>query len=154
MCHSFHGEVGRQLCLVRLLARFPTAQSPKIITQKSVLQYCLTSSLSVFLDSSYISNQPIVWRPLVYFPAAQPWNNYTETLLIKSLLGPLALTSSYWLTLTSQFNPLPLFYILSWGSWPTSKVPACLSPVVAPWLLSDCLRSPSIQFSFSCLAVL
>ena len=32
--------------------------------------------------------------------AAQNQNNHTETILFKSLLGPLAL-ASYWLTLTS-----------------------------------------------------
>ena len=34
------------------------------------------------------------------FPAAQTQNNHTETVLIKSLLGLLALVS-YWLGLTS-----------------------------------------------------
>ena len=34
------------------------------------------------------------------FPADQPGNNHKETVLIKSLLSPLAL-ASYWLTLTS-----------------------------------------------------
>ena len=37
---------------------------------------------------------------LVLFPAAQPRNNHTDTVLIKSLLGLLAL-ASYWLTLIS-----------------------------------------------------
>ena len=34
-----------------------------------------------------------------WFPAAQTQNNHTETVLFKSLVGPLAL-ASYWLTLT------------------------------------------------------
>ena len=43
----------------------------------------------------------ICWMEAVsWFPAAQPQNNHTETVLFKSLLGPLAL-AFYQLTLTS-----------------------------------------------------
>ena len=40
-----------------------------------------------------------------WFSAAQPQNNHTETVLIKSPLGPLAL-ASYCLTLTLNLTPL------------------------------------------------
>ena len=47
-------------------------------------------------------------EPLVH-PSHPELNNHTETVLIKSLLGPLA-PASYWLTLTSYFNPSPLIH--------------------------------------------
>ena len=46
-----------------------------------------------------------------FFSTALPQNNHTETILIKSLLAPLAL-ASYWLTLTYVFNSFILICVL------------------------------------------
>ncbi|XP_049997423.1 uncharacterized protein [Alexandromys fortis] len=50
---------------------------------------------------STLNHQPNMMeeRAVCWFPAAQPWNNHIDTVLIKSLVDPLAL-ASYWLTLT------------------------------------------------------
>ena len=73
--------------------------------------------------------------------------------LFKSLLGLLAL-AFYWLALILLLNPFLLFYILPWGSWPPCNVAACIFLL---WQLHGFfwlhLLSPSIQFSFTCLAL-
>ena len=79
-------------------------------------------------------------------PATQNQNNYTDIVLIKTLLGSLAL-ASYCLTLILiSFN----LYIATW-QWLTGKDSACLT-LVAPWCLSgSTLLSSSIQFYLPCL---
>ena len=56
-------------------------------------------------------------------------NNHTETVLIKSLLGPLAL--AYWLLLHLDLTHFLYFIFYHQGMRPTGKVMA------APWFLPD-----------------
>ena len=62
------------------------------------------------------------------FPGCtDPRNNHTEAVLMKSLLGPLAL-ASYPLTLTSEFNPFLLICVSPCGSGLLAKFRClCLS---------------------------
>ena len=63
--------------------------------------------LTTTANSVFVTEQSVVGDHCL-FPghlAAQPQNNHTETALIKSLPGPLAL-ASYWLTLTYQLSTL------------------------------------------------
>ena len=61
-------------------------------------------------------------------------NNHTEIVLIKSLPGPLSL-ASYWVTLTSWFNPFLLISISPWGHGLLEKIQH-VTPV-APRCFSD-----------------
>ena len=46
-------------------------------------------SLYLTLETCSSTLTSVVGRPLVHFSTAQPWNNHTETILFKSLLGQL-----------------------------------------------------------------
>ena len=61
-----------------------------------------------------------------WFPAAQPQNNHSETVLTKSLLGPLALAN------LSQ--PISINLCITTQQWLTSKVPLFIFSG-ATWLL-------------------
>ena len=80
-------------------------------------------------------------------------NNHTETVLIKLLPGPLSL-ASYWLTLTSWFNPFLIIYITTW-LWLTgmSLTSVCLRQenhlphCLLPWRIQFCC--PHLSSSLS-----
>ena len=93
---SVSGALSSPCKLNTLLTR-----NPKGVTE---IEHCRNSDVvphvENFASSVFYVKYFCRRRARLFVPAAQNRNNHTEMVLIKSLLGPLAL-SSYWLTLTS-----------------------------------------------------
>ena len=66
--------------------------------QLGAIGLCTTTSWPI--QAIVFANRLESKRKLLVHPGCPEPNNHTETILIKTLLGPLAL-ASYWLTLTS-----------------------------------------------------
>ena len=97
---------------------------------------------------SWESHNRVAWRGHLFFLAAWPAqtrNNHTETILIKSLLDPLAL-ASYWLTLIYKFNSFLLICVSPWGR----GLPAKFQHVYSEWRLrGGSIAAPWLCPSFS-----
>ena len=96
-------------------------------TVRSCAKLCIFVSRIKWTLVDHIGTSICYWDAACLFPhCPDSWNNHTETIWFKPLLGPLAL-ASYWLTLTSYFNPFPLICASPHGCGLLAKVPASVS---------------------------